>query len=173
MTTSGGGGPRRELWLGEPRPLGAIWDGAGTNFALYSEGAFAVELCLFDDDGRETRIEIPEHTANTHHVYLPDVGPGQRYGYRAHGPWDPGQGLRFNPAKLLVDPYARAIEGSVDWSGPVFGHDPADPSRPCHDDSAPWRHELRWVDGIIEKVSLGAGAGGEDVVVRRFESVPP
>jgi glycogen operon protein len=125
------------VWLGEARPLGATWDGTGTNFALFSEGAFAVELCLFDDDGHETRIEIPEHTANTHHAYLSGVGPGQRYGYRVHGPWDPSQGLRFNPAKLLVDPYAKAIEGSVDWTGPVYGHDALDPSRPDYADSAP------------------------------------
>jgi len=136
MTSSlvrGGGFP---VWAGEPRPLGAHWDGEGTNFALFSERAFGVELCLFDDDGNETRIDVPEHTANSHHVYLPGVGPGQRYGYRVHGPWDPGHGLRFNSAKLLVDPYAKAIEGGVDWSGPVFGHFKGDPMTPDHDDSA-------------------------------------
>ncbi|MEM7339091.1 MAG: glycogen debranching protein GlgX [Actinomycetota bacterium] len=125
-----------EIWRGEERPLGATWDGSGTNFALYSAGAQAVELCLFDADGYETRIEVPEHTASTHHVYLPGVGPGQRYGYRVHGPWDPAGGHRFNPAKLLVDPYAKAIDGEVDWSGPVFGHNRLDPGRPDTHDSA-------------------------------------
>ncbi|MEL7209092.1 MAG: glycogen debranching enzyme, partial [Actinomycetota bacterium] len=125
------------VWRGEHRPLGATWDGTGTNFALYSEQAEAVELCLFDEAGNETRVEVPEHTANTHHLYLPGVGPSQRYGYRVHGPWDPANGLRFNPAKLLVDPYAKAIEGDVDWSAAVFGHDRHDPWRPDTADSAP------------------------------------
>lgn len=136
MTSQPSGLPPSELGLGEPWPLGASWDGSGTNFALFSEGALSVELCLFDDEGHETRIEVPEHTASTHHLRLRGVGPGQRYGYRVHGPWDPGQGLRFNPAKLLVDPYAKAIEGTVDWTGPVFGHDALDPDRPDHQDSA-------------------------------------
>jgi isoamylase len=124
------------VWLGEPLPLGATWDGQGTNFALYSEGAEAVELCLLDRAGQENRIEVPEHTASTHHLYLPGVGPGQRYGYRVHGPWDPARGLRYNPAKLLVDPYAKAIEGEVDWAGPVYGHRRDDPGRPDPADSA-------------------------------------
>jgi isoamylase len=126
----------RDVWLGEPLPLGATWDGEGTNFAVYSEGAEAVELCLFDDNGGETRIEVAEHTASTHHLYLPGVGPGQHYGFRVHGPWDPGQGLRFNPAKLLVDPYAKAIQGEVDWTGPVYGHRRHDPQVADTADSA-------------------------------------
>ncbi len=130
------GSPARDVWRGEPLPLGATWDGTGTNFALWSEGAHAVELCLIEPDGTETRIEVPEHTASTHHLYLPGVGPGQRYGYRVHGPWDPARGLRFNPAKLLVDPYAKAISGEVDWTGAVYGHRKDDPRRPDERDSA-------------------------------------
>ncbi len=129
--------PNEEIWRGQSRPLGATWDGRGTNFAIFSERAYMVELCLFDDEGNERRIEMAEHTANTHHVYLPAVEPGQRYGYRVHGPWDPAEGLRFNPAKLLMDPYAKAIEGDVDFAGPVYGHDRADATRPdCHDSAA-------------------------------------
>jgi isoamylase len=105
----------REVWPGRPFPLGPTWDGSGTNFSLFSENATGVELCLFDDDGRETRIDVTEVTAYNWHCYLPDVGPGTRYGYRVYGPWDPDAGHRFNPAKLLIDPYAKAIDGAVDW----------------------------------------------------------
>jgi isoamylase len=111
-----------QIWPGRPRPLGATWDGEGTNFAVFSEEAGAVELCLFDDGGRERRLELPEVTAHTWHGYVPGLGPGQRYGFRAYGPYEPHNGLRFNPAKLLVDPYARAIEGMVDWDDSVFGY---------------------------------------------------
>jgi glycogen operon protein len=100
-------------WPGRPFPLGPVWDGHGTNFSLFSEHAERVELCLFDADDRETRFEVTERTAFNWHCYLPDVGPGQRYGYRVHGPYDPGRGLRFNPDKLLLDPYAKAIEGPI------------------------------------------------------------
>src|SRR6266536_1568947 len=95
------------VWPGRPRPLGATWDGEGTNFAVFSEEAEAVELCLFADDGSEGRLGLPEVTAHTWHGYVPGVGPDQRYGFRVHGPFDPRRGLRFNPAKLLLDPYAR------------------------------------------------------------------
>ena len=105
---------------GEPFPLGATWDGRGTNFSLFSEVAERVELCLFDDDGTETRIDLRERTAFCWHGYLRGVGPGQRYGFRVHGPWDPAQGHRCNPAKLLVDPYARAITGTIDWTPALF-----------------------------------------------------
>ncbi len=101
---------------GRPFPQGATWDGAGTNFSLFSENCDRVELCLFDDDGAEQRIHVYDQTAFQHHVYVPGVGPGQRYGYRVHGPYDPASGHRFNPAKLLIDPYAKAIDGAVDWS---------------------------------------------------------
>ncbi len=105
-----------ELWPGRPFPLGAIWDGGGTNFALFSEHAERVELCLFDEDGVETRIELTQRQALNWHCYLPGVGPGQRYGFRVYGRYEPSAGDRFNPAKLLIDPYAKAIEGVVDWA---------------------------------------------------------
>src|SRR5688500_12900237 len=95
-------------WPGRPHPLGATPDGEGTTFSLFSENADAVELCLFDDDGTETRVELPEVTAHRFHGYLPGIRAGQRYGFRVHGPFDPANGHRFNPAKLLIDPYARA-----------------------------------------------------------------
>ena len=104
-----------EAWPGRPFPLGATWDGQGTNFALFSEHADRVELCLFDDHGEETRVPVTEHRALNWHTYLPGVGPGQRYGYRVYGAYAPEQGHRFNPAKLLLDPYAKAIEGTVAW----------------------------------------------------------
>ncbi len=109
------GRARSDILPGRPFPLGTAWDGLGTNFSLWSEHAEAVELCLFDDDGTERRIDVCDQTAFQWHVYLPGVGPGQRYGYRVHGPYDPATGLRFNPAKLLIDPYAKAIDGDVDW----------------------------------------------------------
>jgi isoamylase len=104
-----------DVWPGRPFPLGAAWDGSGTNFSLFSENAERVVLCLFDEADNEVRIELTERTAFNWHVYLPGVGPGQRYGYRVHGPYDPRAGLRFNPAKLLIDPYAKSIEGKVRW----------------------------------------------------------
>jgi isoamylase len=103
------------VWPGDPFPLGATWDGEGTNFSLFSEYAERVELCLFDHDGDETRIELRERTALNWHAYLPSVGPGQRYGFRVHGPYEPERGRRFNSAKLLIDPYAKAIEGPIRW----------------------------------------------------------
>lgn len=103
----------RQAWPGRPFPLGPIYDGEGTNFSLFSENAQRVELCLFDADDREERIEVSDVTKHHWHVYLPGVGPGQRYGYRVHGPYDPGAGHRFNPAKLLIDPYAKTIEGPI------------------------------------------------------------
>ena len=106
----------RDLWPGRPFPLGATWDGQGTNFSLFSEHAERVELCLFDDDDVEERIEVGERTAFNWHIYLPGVGPGQRYGYRVHGPYEPLTGHRFNPHKLLIDPYAKSIEGKVRWN---------------------------------------------------------
>ena len=103
------------VWPGRPFPLGATWDGEGTNFSIFSEHAESVELCLFSGDDEETRIEMPGHRALNWHCYLPGIGPGQRYGYRVHGPYEPDEGHRFNPAKLLIDPYAKAIEGTVAW----------------------------------------------------------
>jgi glycogen operon protein len=103
------------MWPGRPFPLGATWDGEGTNFSLFSENAERVELCLFAPDGAEIRHVLPRRTAFNWHGFLPGVGPGERYGYRVYGPYAPEQGLRFNPAKLLIDPYAKAIEGGIDW----------------------------------------------------------
>ena len=104
-----------EVWPGRPFPLGPTWNGRGTNFSLFSENAERVELCLFDEDGNERRVEVTERTAYNWHCYLPAVGPGQRYGYRVYGPYEPEDGHRFNPCKLLIDPYAKAIEGEIQW----------------------------------------------------------
>jgi glycogen operon protein len=113
------------IWPGAPAPLGATWDGEGTNFAIFSEHATAVDLCLFDraEDGLETaRIRLPERTDQIWHAYLPDVRPAQLYGYRVHGPYQPEQGHRFNPAKLLLDPYAKAVSGTIRWSDALSGY---------------------------------------------------
>jgi glycogen operon protein len=104
-----------DVWPGKPFPLGASWDGQGTNFALFSENAERVQLCLFGADEHETRVELQERTAFIWHCYLPRVGPGQRYGYRVDGPYEPESGHRFNSRKLLIDPYAKAIEGPIAW----------------------------------------------------------
>ncbi|HXL17150.1 MAG TPA: glycogen debranching enzyme, partial [Streptosporangiaceae bacterium] len=101
------------VWPGTAYPLGATWDGSGTNFAIFSEVAELVELCLFDADGNETRIGLSEIDGFVWHCYLPDVGPGQKYGFRVHGPYDLRRGHRCNPAKLLLDPYGKAIDGEV------------------------------------------------------------
>jgi glycogen operon protein len=131
--------PGREMWPGQASPLGSTYDGAGTNFALFSEVATRVELCLFDDDGTVTSIDLPERTGSVWHGYLPDVGAGRHYGYRVHGPYEPANGLRANPAKLLLDPYARAIAGGVTWDPAVFAYDFGDPGgAPNTDDSAPF-----------------------------------
>src|ERR687896_1067956 len=111
------------VWRGNPYPLGATWDGSGVNFAIFSEHAEAVDLCLFDDAGDdEQRIRLTEQTDLVWHCYLPDARPGQRYGYRVHGPYQPERGHRFNPHKLLIDPYAKRIDGGIDWSDRVFGY---------------------------------------------------
>jgi isoamylase len=125
-----------ETWPGKPYPLGASFDGVGTNFALFSEVAEKVELCLFGADGTEQRIELTEVDAYVWHCYLPAVRPGQRYGYRVHGPWDPAHGLRCNPAKLLLDPYARATTGEIDWDESLFGYHFGDPDSRNDDDSS-------------------------------------
>ncbi len=116
-----------KVWPGQPYPLGATYDGSGTNFSVFSEVAERVELCLFDAEGQETRIELPETTAFCWHGYLPTVGPGQRYGFRVHGPWAPERGNRCNPAKLLLDPYAKAIEGEITWNQSIFPYNFGNP----------------------------------------------
>lgn len=156
-----------KVWPGQPYPLGAVYDGAGTNFSLFSEVAENVELCLFDDKKQETRICLPEVTGYCWHGYLPYVEPGQRYGFRVHGPWDPANGHRCNPAKLLIDPYAKAIDGQVEWDPAVFPyvfeHDPDTASNndsaqfiPCcvvHQPHFDWdgdrRLQLPWHETII------------------------
>jgi glycogen operon protein len=122
---------------GYPYPLGATYDGMGTNFSVFSEVAERVELCLFDDDGTETRIDLPEVDAFCWHGYLPNMGPSQRYGYRVHGPYEPARGLRCNPSKLLLDPYAKAVEGEVRWGEPLFDYRFGNPKSTNDDDSAP------------------------------------
>ena len=138
------------LWPGTPYPLGATWDGAGTNFALFSEVADGVELCLLNggsDGGEphglhgpraEQRVELTEVDGFVWHGYLPDIGPGQRYGYRVHGPYEPAQGHRCNPSKLLLDPYGKAVHGQVRWHEALFGYRFSDPEQASTADSAPF-----------------------------------
>jgi isoamylase len=131
-----------KLKPGSPFPLGATWDGEGVNFALFSENATGVELCLFEGlkgNDEMARVRVTERTDLVWHVYVPGLRPGQRYGYRVHGPYEPEQGHRFNPAKLLIDPYAKAIDGHVRWNDLIFGytlnHPDADLSRDDRDSS--------------------------------------
>ncbi|HEX4725199.1 MAG TPA: glycogen debranching protein GlgX [Pseudonocardiaceae bacterium] len=123
-------------WPGAPYPLGATYDGVGTNFSLFSEIAEYVELCLFDEDGTETRVRLPEMDGFVHHGYVLGVGAGQRYGYRVYGPHDPANGQRCNPAKLLIDPYAKAVSGGVRWDQSLFGYRFGQPDERNDDDSA-------------------------------------
>jgi glycogen operon protein len=125
------------VWPGTSYPLGATYDGAGTNFALYSQIADQAELCLFDDAGTETRLPLHEVDGFVWHGYLPGVGPGQRYGYRVHGPYEPAAGHRCDPAKLLLDPYAKAVDGYTDWDQAVFSYSFADSGERNDQDSAP------------------------------------
>jgi len=124
-----------QAWPGTPYPLGASYAGTGTNFSIFSEAADRVELCLFDDRGNETKVDLPEQTALCWHGYIPNVYPGQRYGYRVHGAYEPKKGSRCNPAKLLLDPYARSIDGQVEWDSAVF------PYRMGREDLAPDRRD--------------------------------
>jgi isoamylase len=131
------------IWPGTPYPLGATWDGRGTNFALFSEVADAVDLCLFDD-GTESRVGLREVDAFVWHGYVLGVSPGQHYGYRVHGPWDPVEGQVCNPHKLLLDPYAKAVHGTVSYDDAVFGYRRGFSAlRPSTTDSAP--HTVRSV----------------------------
>lgn len=141
---AGAGGPDTDdtimkTWPGQPFPLGAVFDGAGTNFSLFSEVADRVELCLFDETDAETRVNLSEVTGYCWHAYLPFVEPGQRYGYRVYGPWDPSRGLCCNPSKLLLDPYAKAMDGQIQWDEAVFPY-PFDegPAVASDSDSAPF-----------------------------------
>ncbi|WP_210480916.1 glycogen debranching protein GlgX [Naasia sp. SYSU D00948] len=125
-----------EAWPGTPYPLGATFDGSGTNFAIFSEGAERIELCLFDDEGTETRVELLDVDAYVWHTYLPHCQPGQKYGYRVYGEYDPKNGKRFNPNKVLLDPYAKATAGSFDWDQSLFSYNFGDPDSRNDDDSA-------------------------------------
>jgi glycogen operon protein len=130
------------VWPGQPYPLGATWDGEGVNFALFSENATGVELCLFDKDGdavERAKVQLTERNDQIWHCYLPDVRPGQLYGYRVHGPYRPAEGHRFNPAQLLIDPYAKAISGTIKWSNALFAYKVGGPNEdlePSTDNSA-------------------------------------
>ncbi len=124
-----------QTWPGNSYPLGSTFDGSGTNFALFSSVAESVELCLLDEDRTEEHIEMTEVDAFVWHAYIPQLGPGQRYGYRIHGPYDPALGIRCDPSKLLLDPYAKAIDGQVTTSNALYSYDFEDPTRPNHEDS--------------------------------------
>ncbi|MGT2426661.1 glycogen debranching protein GlgX [Amnibacterium kyonggiense] len=123
-------------WPGTAYPLGATFDGTGTNFALFAEVAERVELCLFEEDGTETRVDLVDVDAHVWHGYLPQIQPGQRYGFRVHGPYDPACGLRCNPNKVLLDPYAKATVGAYDWDQSLFSYTFGDPDSTNDDDSA-------------------------------------
>ncbi|RFC61861.1 glycogen debranching enzyme GlgX [Fulvimarina endophytica] len=136
---------------GRPYPLGATWDGLGVNFAIFSSNATKVELCIFDDYGKTEieRIELPEYTNEIYHGYLPNARPGLTYGYRVHGPYDPENGHRFNPNKLLLDPYAKQVVGEVEWNDALFGYTIGHPDKDLsydERDSAPFMPKCRVVD---------------------------
>src|SRR3954452_8538648 len=135
---------------GLPYPLGATWDGLGVNFAIFSANATKVELCLFDLEGRQEleRIELPEYTDEVWHGYLPDARPGTTYGYRVHGPYEPEAGHRFNPNKLVLDPYAKAHVGVLAWDHACFGYEVGKGDDLTFDttDSAPFMPKCRVID---------------------------
>ena len=141
-----------------PYPLGVSVNDGGTNFAVYSETADRVEVCLFDTDGKETRVPLVQRTGHVFHGYVDGASEGSRYGLRIHGPWDPANGLRHNANKLLLDPYARAIEGEYDWGQPVFGHRMDDPDTMDESDSAPFVPRC-----VITEASFDWSDGGDDV----------
>src|SRR5437588_630753 len=129
---------RVKVWPGTRCRLGATSDGAGTNFSVFSEIATRVELCFFDGDGKQNCVDLPEMTGFIWHGYVPNIAPGQRYGFRVHGPWEPGAGNRCNPSKLLLDPYGKAVDGQVRWNEAVFGHFFDNPDGKNDADSAPF-----------------------------------
>jgi isoamylase len=159
------------VWPGRHTPLGASFDGEATNFAVWSPDASLVTVCLFDEQGAETRLDLTEHALGVWHGRLPGVGPGQQYGFRAEGPWDPGHSRRFNPAKLLLDPYARAITGEFVFNSAVFGYEFGSPETQDPRDSAPFvprsvvvadefdwagdrRPQVAWSDTVIYELHV-------------------
>ena len=143
-----------ETWPGKPYPLGARYDGKGVNFSLFAENAWGVELCLFDNEGNETsRIMIVERTHNSWHVYIPGIRPGQQYGYRVHGPYEPENGHRFNPNKLLIDPYAKALNGTGEWNNALFGYEIGNEKEDLsfsETDSAPFVPKCIVIDDVFD-----------------------
>src|SRR6516165_6425937 len=140
-----------EPWPGRAYPLGATYDGVGVNFAIFSEVAERVDLCLFDEEGVEERVPLPEVTGFQWHGYVPGLRPGQRYGFRVAGQWAPDAGHWCNPAKLLLDPYAKAVEGGVSWNPAVFPYRRDDPEgAPSEEDSAPFVPRSVVVDGVFD-----------------------
>ena len=132
----------KTVYAGSPHPLGSTWDGKGVNFAIYSENATSVDLCLFSEDEKEeVVIKVKERYHHVWHVYVPGLKPGQLYGYRIDGPYEPENGHRFNRNKLLIDPYAKAISRTINWSEALFGYKPGDPAEDLsfsNQDSAPF-----------------------------------
>ncbi|MGB3772406.1 MAG: glycogen debranching protein GlgX [Rhodococcus sp. (in: high G+C Gram-positive bacteria)] len=155
--------PTIQVWPGSSYPLGATYDGAGTNFALFSEVAEAVDLCLIDQDGRETRIRFEEVDGYVWHAYVPQVQPGQRYGYRVHGPWDPGAGHRCDASKLLLDPYGKAFVGAFDGDRSLFSYDIDIPEQPA--EAAPAATTAK--DGAVHPGDVHAGAPAGSAVASR------
>src|ERR1700682_452044 len=145
--------PLSRVREGNPFPLGATWDGTGVNFALFSAHATKVELCIFDIEGKRelARIELPEYTDEVWHGYLPDARPGTIYGYRVHGPYEPSAGHRFNPNKLLLDPYAKQIIGRLDWNPALFGYrvEAGDDLTFDERDSAPFAFKCSVIDSAF------------------------
>ncbi|WP_437489926.1 glycogen debranching protein GlgX [Sorangium sp. So ce1014] len=155
----------RRIWPGTPTPLGAVYDGEGVNFTLFSQSATKVELCLFeavDDVVERERIELPERTAHVFHGYVPGLKPGQLYGYRVHGPYDPRSGHRFNPAKLLVDPYAYALSNEPNWKAPLYAYDRGGPP-----EGGAGRPKEAARDGAAAEKGEGARAGRTTASDRR------
>ena len=144
------------IYPGKPYPLGAHWNGEGVNFALYADNATGVTLCLFNninDESESQQIKLVERTHHVWHVYVEGLEPGQLYGYRVHGPYDPIQGHRFNPSKLLIDPYAKSIAGTIDWSDALFGYEIGHPDEDLsysEIDSAPYIPKCVVVDNDFD-----------------------
>ena len=144
------------IYPGSPYPLGATWDGEGVNFALFSQHATAVEICLYDSPANrepKARIQMKERSHYVWHIYIPGIKPGQLYGYRVHGAYDPRNGYRFNPHKLLIDPYAKAIAGTIQWHDSLFGYEVNQPDEDLsmsEMDSAPYIPKAVVIDNSFD-----------------------